>query len=183
MGIVVIIKRPMSRQMALRNVLPDGVPEMPNGYQNVHIWLTLTTLTLHWHCADLTYLFSWKHVGHRKRSDSRDTKPESQRPNTLQTSLFRSLQNIVPIRITKDAVDADILVNNGGTSILLASRNVAVCRPFMSSVIALPIIPNIWMSLQRHQHKCFTNEPWGWHESSKTNVVTFECASICRNRH
>ena len=37
---------------------------------------------------------------------------------------------IVTIRVAKDVVDADILVNNGGTSISRAPRDAAFCKCF-----------------------------------------------------
>ena len=36
---------------------------------------------------------------------------------------------IVTMQVAKDAVDADILVNNGGTSISRAPRDAKVCKP------------------------------------------------------
>ena len=44
------------------------------------------------------------------------------------------------IRVAKDAVDADILVNNGDTSI---SRDGAFCTPLKKFIDSLPLILSI----------------------------------------
>ena len=49
------------------------------------------------------------------------------------------------MRVAKDVVDADILVNNEGTSISRVLRDAAFCKCCISSVIVLPIIVSVWI--------------------------------------
>ena len=46
-------------------------------------------------------------------------------------------------RVAKDAVDADILVNNGDTSISRAPRDGAFCTPLKKFIDSLPLILSI----------------------------------------
>ena len=80
----------------------------------------------------------------------------------LNTEYFTD--TIVTMRVAKDVVNADILVNNGGTSISLRCampRSVNAC---ISSVIVLPILVSVWMIFDYHRYDFFTNELWycGW---------------------
>ena len=43
------------------------------------------------------------------------------------------------MRVTKDAVDTDILVSNGGTSISRASRDATFCKPLCKFSDSFPL--------------------------------------------
>ena len=103
---------PMSRHL----------PEVPAECQTLQIWLPLTTLTLRWHCAGFSCLFSWPWWHHRECSDPCRKKFESKIP-----SIFTD--TIVTTRVAEDAVNTDILVNNGDTSISRAPCDAAFCKP------------------------------------------------------
>ena len=86
---------------------------------------------------------------------------------------------IVTMRVAKDVVDADILINNGGTSISRAPRDVNAC---IKSVIVLPMIVSVWMIFNYHRYDFLPMNYEIVGECSPTNVATFEWGDICENR-
>ena len=84
--------------------------------------------------------------------------------------------------VAKGAVDADILINSGVTSILHMPRNAMFCKPCMNPVIILPLILSIWMSFHCHRYQFLLMNHEVMGEASQTNVVTFECGNICTNQ-
>ena len=119
---------PMSRHL----------PEMRAECQTLHIWLLLTAPTLRWHCADFNCLFSWL-----------DYVTESA---LTQVSTEYFTDTIVTMRVDKDAVDADILVNHEVLTFYVRRvmpRSVNHC---ISSVMVLPLIWGIWMIYNCHRY-------------------------------
>ena len=87
------------------------------------------------------------------------------------------------MRVAKDAVDADILVNNGGTSISRAPRDVAFCKSLQKFSDSFALNSEYLYDFLIIIDKIFTNElcDCGW-MLSDTIVATFECGDICENR-
>ena len=98
------------------------LPEMPAKCQALEIWLPLMALTLHWHCADFNCLFSWP-WWHRTERALWPTWYKIRKQNT---KFFTD--TIVIMRVAKDAVDADILINNVGTFISRVLRDATFCK-------------------------------------------------------
>ena len=81
--------------------------------------------------------------------------------------------------IAKDAVDADILVNNGATSISRAPRDVIFCKPLYKFSVSFSLILNIKMIFNCHRYDFLPTNYEIVGECSPTNVVTFQCGDIC----
>ena len=151
-----------------------NLPEMPAECQTLQIWLPQTALTLHWHCAGFSCLFSWPWWHHTECSSPGDTKSESKIPSTLLTPLLRrglsrtlsslafwSTMAVLPFHVRR-----------------AMPRFV---NPCISSMIVLPLILSTGMIFNCHRYDFLPLNYEIVGECRPTNVATFECGNICGN--
>ena len=151
------------------------LPEMPAKCQTMQMCLPLTALTLRWHCADFNCFISWPWWCHRECSDPHDTKSESKILSTLLTPLLRCglLRTFSTLTFWSTLDVLPFHVRHA------MPHSVNAC---ISSVIVLPIIVSIWMIFNYHRYDFLPMNYEIVGECSPTNVATFECGDICRNR-
>ena len=98
---------------------------MPAECQTLQIWLPLTALTFRWQCTDFNRLFTSYNIRKQDTEYITDT--------------------IVMVQFAKDAVDDDILLNNGRANSFHVRHMMPLSvNPCISSVIVLPLILSIW---------------------------------------
>ena len=117
--------------------------------------------------------------------DPRDTQSDSKISSTPLTppSFF---QNTIWMCVTKDAVGADDLINNGGISIFPTTRNALLCKPLYefndNESEVSPLTINILMSFHRHNIDLLLIDYKTMGKYSQTHVATSECGNICANK-